>query len=70
MEQSLFARFVRLGVPFVQLDRQGRARADIAQLYSWRYKDLGNLPHVQALPQFQVKHILTRVIFFLKNHTF
>ncbi|PAV90727.1 hypothetical protein WR25_12656 isoform A [Diploscapter pachys] len=53
MEQSLFARFVRLGVPFVQLDRQGRARADIAQLYSWRYKDLGNLPHVQALPQFQ-----------------
>jgi intron-binding protein aquarius len=27
MEQSLFARFVRLGVPAVQLDRQGRARS-------------------------------------------
>ncbi|GMS80067.1 hypothetical protein PENTCL1PPCAC_2242, partial [Pristionchus entomophagus] len=28
MEQSLFARFVRLGVPHVLLDRQGRARAE------------------------------------------
>jgi len=26
MEQSLFTRFVRLGVPYVQLDAQGRAR--------------------------------------------
>jgi intron-binding protein aquarius len=26
MEQSLFARFVRLGVPTVQLDAQGRSR--------------------------------------------
>ncbi|WKY11101.1 hypothetical protein Q1695_003001 [Nippostrongylus brasiliensis] len=53
MEQSLFARFVRLGVPNILLDRQGRARAEIAALYSWRYKALGNLPHVEALPQFQ-----------------
>lgn len=53
MEQSLFARFVRLGVPNVQLDKQGRARAEIAALYSWRYKNLGNLPHVEAVPQFQ-----------------
>lgn len=28
MEQSLFARFVRLGVPHVLLDRQGRARSE------------------------------------------
>ena len=27
MEQSLFTRFVRLGVPTVDLDAQGRARA-------------------------------------------
>jgi intron-binding protein aquarius len=27
MEQSLFARFIRLGVPAVQLDAQGRARS-------------------------------------------
>ncbi|CAL2047573.1 unnamed protein product [Caenorhabditis brenneri] len=53
MEQSLFARLVRLSVPNVQLDRQGRARAQIAELYQWRYKNLGNLPHVDGLPQFQ-----------------
>ncbi|CAD6193408.1 unnamed protein product [Caenorhabditis auriculariae] len=53
MEQSLFARFVRLGVPYVMLDKQGRARSEIASLYSWRYKTLGNLPHVEALPLFQ-----------------
>lgn len=27
MEQSLFARFVRLGVPAVELDAQGRSRS-------------------------------------------
>ncbi|CAS00769.1 Protein CBG27386 [Caenorhabditis briggsae] len=53
MEQSLFARLVRLSVPNVELDRQGRARAQIAELYQWRYKGLGNLPHVDGLPQFQ-----------------
>jgi intron-binding protein aquarius len=41
LDQSLFARFVRLGVPAVQLDRQGRARAEIAALYSWRYNGPG-----------------------------
>uniref|UniRef100_A0A8C5CE19 Aquarius intron-binding spliceosomal factor n=1 Tax=Gadus morhua TaxID=8049 RepID=A0A8C5CE19_GADMO len=54
MEQSLFTRFVRLGVPTVDLDAQGRARASLCKLYNWRYKQLGNLPHVQQLPQFQV----------------
>lgn len=37
LDQSMFARFIRIGVPFVQLDRQGRARPEIAALYSWRY---------------------------------
>jgi len=46
MEQSLFTRFIRLGVPAIELDRQGRSRASIANLYNWRYKKLGNLPHV------------------------
>uniref|UniRef100_A0A8C5HMY1 RNA helicase aquarius n=1 Tax=Gouania willdenowi TaxID=441366 RepID=A0A8C5HMY1_GOUWI len=54
MEQSLFTRFVRLGVPTVDLDAQGRARASLCNLYNWRYKYLGNLPHVQQLPEFQV----------------
>lgn len=53
MEQSLFARFVRLGVPTVDLDAQGRARASIASLYNWRYKRLGSLPHVISQPQYR-----------------
>lgn len=38
LEQSMFARFIRLGIPAVQLDLQGRARTDIADLYRWRYQ--------------------------------
>ena len=38
LDQSLFARFVRLGVPTIDLDMQGRARPSIAELYNWRYK--------------------------------
>ncbi|XP_004347836.2 aquarius [Capsaspora owczarzaki ATCC 30864] len=53
LEQSLFTRFVRLGVRTVDLDRQGRARASIAQLYNWRYKQLGDLQHVQERPEYQ-----------------
>lgn len=53
MEQSLFTRFVRLGIPTVDLDAQGRARASLCNLYNWRYKQLGNLPHVQLQPEFQ-----------------
>lgn len=52
MEQSLFSRLVRLGVPTVDLDAQGRARPDIRSLYSWRYKRLGDLPHVIAQPEY------------------
>ena len=46
LEQSLFLRLVRLGVPTINLNRQGRARAGIAELYSWRYPKLENLPNV------------------------
>ncbi|KAI6217229.1 hypothetical protein M3Y99_01779400 [Aphelenchoides fujianensis] len=53
LEQSLFTRFIRLGVPHVQLDAQGRARPEIAALYNWRYKRLGDLPHVHEAPEFQ-----------------
>lgn len=54
MEQSLFARFVRLGVPTVDLDGQGRARPTICNLYKWRYKKLGNLEHVERSPEYLV----------------
>lgn len=40
LDQSMFTRFVRLGVPTVLLDKQGRARSEIAALYSWRYAGL------------------------------
>jgi intron-binding protein aquarius len=53
LDQSMFSRLVRLGVPYIQLDRQGRARTDIASLYSWRYRNLGNLDHVTESPSYQ-----------------
>ena len=53
MEQSLFTRFVRLGVPTVQLDAQGRARPSLCRLYQWMYRSLGNLPHVLKETEFQ-----------------
>ncbi|PNP40630.1 hypothetical protein TGAMA5MH_07628 [Trichoderma gamsii] len=52
LEQSLFSRLVRLGVPTVTLDQQGRARPSIAKLYEWRYPKLDSLPDVQTNPEF------------------
>ena len=52
LEQSLFSRLVRLGVPTITLDQQGRARPSIASLYSWRYPKLDSLPSVQNNPEF------------------
>lgn len=46
MEQSLFKRFVRLGVPTVHLDSQGRSRPSLCSLFRWRYKNLTDLEHV------------------------
>ncbi|KAG8097336.1 hypothetical protein GUJ93_ZPchr0013g35702 [Zizania palustris] len=47
MDQSLFTRFVRLGIPYIELNAQGRARPTIAELYNWRYRELGDLPYVR-----------------------
>ena len=46
LEQSMFSRFIRLGVEPITLSAQGRARPSIANLYSWRYGGLDNLPIV------------------------
>ncbi|KAI9315690.1 P-loop containing nucleoside triphosphate hydrolase protein [Dichotomocladium elegans] len=54
MEQSMFTRFVRLGVPTLQLDAQGRARASIVDLYSWRYGGLDDLPVVQSTEAYKL----------------
>ncbi|XP_075145338.1 RNA helicase aquarius [Haematobia irritans] len=53
MEQSLFTRLVRLGVPTVDLDGQGRARSDICSLYKWRYKKLDDLSHIMENEEYQ-----------------
>jgi intron-binding protein aquarius len=52
MDQSLFTRFVRLGVPYIELNAQGRARPEMAKLYNWRYRALGDMEHVKATPRF------------------
>ena len=52
MEQSLFLRLIRLGVPHILLDAQGRARPSLAALYKWRYPQLTNLPFTAAAPEF------------------
>ncbi|KAK3374879.1 P-loop containing nucleoside triphosphate hydrolase protein [Podospora didyma] len=52
LEQSLFSRLVRLGVPTINLDQQGRARPSISNLYRWRYPQLGDLPHTQTKKEF------------------
>ncbi|KAF4661577.1 hypothetical protein FOL47_006627 [Perkinsus chesapeaki] len=48
LDQSLFARFVRLKSPTVNLDMQGRTRPSIANLYRWRYPGLGDLPNTKT----------------------
>lgn len=53
MDQSLFARFVRLGVPTVMLDAQGRSRPSLARLFNWRYQGLRDLPQVVEQDEFQ-----------------
>ncbi|CBI31203.3 unnamed protein product, partial [Vitis vinifera] len=34
-------------IPYIELNAQGRARPSIAQLYNWRYRELGDLPYVK-----------------------
>ncbi|XP_073950458.1 RNA helicase aquarius-like [Choristoneura fumiferana] len=67
MEQSLFTRMVRLGVPYVELDAQGRARPSICNLYRWRYRALGDLGHVTRLPEYRAANAGLRYDFQLVN---
>ena len=54
MDQSLFSRFVRLGIPYIELNAQGRARPEIAKLYNWRYRSLGDMEHVTGREMFRL----------------
>ena len=51
LDRSMFHRLIQLRTPFIQLDRQGRCRADLARLFAWRYTQppLQDLPVVQSL---------------------
>jgi intron-binding protein aquarius len=52
LDQSMFARLIRSGVPYVLLDKQGRSRPEIANLYRWRYPSLKNMDHVHTSREF------------------
>jgi intron-binding protein aquarius len=53
LDQSMFSRLIHLGAPYIQLDKQGRARSELANLYRWRYDNLGDLNHVLSLEKFR-----------------
>ena len=36
-------------MPYIQLDMQGRARKEIADLYRWRYQNLKDLPLIENM---------------------
>jgi intron-binding protein aquarius len=57
MDQSMFTRFIRLGLPYIQLNAQGRMRASLATLWNWQYDSLGNLPSVQRLPAYTLANV-------------
>jgi len=48
LDQSLFLRFVRLGIPTIDLNMQGRMKPELSKLWSWRYKGLGDMPHTKS----------------------
>lgn len=54
MDQSLFSRLIRLGVPYLELDAQGRSRQSLAKLFNWKYGNLGDLPEVLSRTEFQL----------------
>eukprot|EP01091_Cochliopodium_minus_P018586 TRINITY_DN7576_c0_g1_i1.p1 TRINITY_DN7576_c0_g1~~TRINITY_DN7576_c0_g1_i1.p1 ORF type:complete len:1581 (+),score=553.90 TRINITY_DN7576_c0_g1_i1:419-4744(+) len=47
-DQSMFSRFVRLNVPSIILDTQGRSRPSLSKLFNWRYPVLKDLPNVSS----------------------
>jgi len=71
LDQSLYARFVRLQTPTIDLNLQGRARPEISDLYSWRYRDLGNLPSVVTEPAYRLCNVgLSHVYQFINVEDF
>jgi len=57
LDQSLFTRFIRLGMPYIQLNAQGRMRGTIANLWNWNYENLGNLPTIAQNPAYKFGNV-------------
>ena len=57
LDQSLFSRLIRLGLPHVALDAQGRMRPSLAALWNWRYEALRDLPVVRSSPVYQQANV-------------
>ncbi|KAJ1563827.1 hypothetical protein HK096_010824, partial [Nowakowskiella sp. JEL0078] len=53
LNQSLFARFVRMGTKTCLLDRQGRCRESIADLFRWKYGVIDGKPKLSDLGDFE-----------------
>ncbi|ODV59258.1 P-loop containing nucleoside triphosphate hydrolase protein [Ascoidea rubescens DSM 1968] len=57
-DQSLFERFIKLGLPYFKLNYQGRARSEIVYLYNHIYSESGfsngilNLEHIENSTEF------------------
>ncbi|TDH71608.1 hypothetical protein CCR75_003527 [Bremia lactucae] len=61
-DQSLFTRLLRLGVPYIALDYQGRSRKELVDIYRWQYDEilssentatLGDFHRVKINPEYQ-----------------
>lgn len=52
LDQSMFLRFVRLGIPTIDLNMQGRMRPELSALWSWRYKVCDSHYHSTPTDQF------------------
>ncbi|PVU96973.1 hypothetical protein BB559_002194 [Furculomyces boomerangus] len=52
LDQSIFARFVRLGVPTILLDHQGRSRPEFVDLFRWKYPGLQDLSTISSNPEY------------------
>ena len=57
LDQSLFSRLIRLGLPHVALDAQGRMRPSLAALWNWRYESLQDLPVVRESAVYQQANV-------------
>ncbi len=54
MEQSMFSRLIRLKMPFISLNKQGRCRPSFLPLFGWRYPQLENLESIVKDKQYAI----------------